>query len=279
MKIFICNRSYDNTEVELIVSALLIDSDYSLTILREITHSAIWKSIVEKKIQESDFVLFMVGEKTFESEQIKWEYAKAKELNKQIFGFKLSKTSEDSILFCEGFPVFINTIQCVNNLKEIFKNDRQLLIEQYKIMVASTEKVTDQRMKVNNLFFTVTSTILSLTLLIGKTFSFSTIGILGMLSITSLAFLVTLFWKKLIESYGKLNQGKFIIIDEIEKKLRTNMFSHEWQILTKKVSYEPNTQTEVKIVKKFRLFIILMWLIELAYFLNKLICLIPMSHK
>lgn len=270
MKIFICNRSIDAEPANRFIEELLEISECSVAILRETEHSENWKIEVAKKIQEVDFVLFLLGDKTFESDQIKWEYAKAKQLNKQIVGVKLPSASVDSIVFCQGFQVFENAKQCLKYLKKVFENDRQLLIEQYKIMVSSTEKVTEQRLKVNNLFFTVTSSILSVALVVGKTLEFSLAGTVAMVILSGMAFLVSFFWEKLINSYGNLNRGKFQVIDNIEKQLRTNMFEYEWKVLTEEIKYEPNTRTEATVIKRFRFFILLVVVIEIIYVVHQL---------
>jgi hypothetical protein len=277
MKIFICYRSIDKVEGDKTITALLNDSENSVAILRQTEHTENWKDIVERKIKESDFVAFLIGSETFKSDQIIWEYAKAKSLNKQIIGIRLDNASEESILFCQGFQVFDNTVQALKYLDKIFVSDRQLKIEQYKIMVSSTEKVTDARMKVNNLFFTITSSILSVAFVLGKTYSFIPLSVLAMVVLTSLALLTTYFWDKLVDSYGKLNTGKFKVIDRIEKELRTNMFEEEWRILTEEINYEPNTRTETKIVERFRLFIYLTLAIEIGYLLYKLYQLYPIT--
>ena len=277
MKILICYRSIDKNEGDKTISALLTDSENSVAILKQTEHIDNWKDIVETKIKESDFVVFLIGSETFNSEQIIWEYAKAKSLNKQIIGIKLDSATEESILFCQGFQVFDNTNQALKYLDRIFVSDRQLKIEQYKIMVSSTEKVTDARMKVNNLFFTITSSILSVAFVLGKTYSFVPLSVLAMLVLTALALLTTYFWDKLISSYGKLNTGKFKVIDRIEKELRTNMFEEEWRILTQEINYEPNTKTENKIVARFRLFIFLILAIEICYLLYELYQLCPIK--
>lgn len=277
MKIFICYRSIDKVEGDQTISALLNDSENAVAILKQTEHIDNWKEIVESKIKESDFVAFLVGSETFKSDQIIWEYAKAKSLNKQIIGIKLKNASEESILFCQGFQVFDNTIQALKYLDRIFISDRQLKIEQYKIMVSSTEKVTDARMKVNNLFFTITSSILSVAFVLGKTYSFIPLSVLAMVVLTGLALLTTYFWDKLVNSYGKLNTGKFKVIDRIEKELRTNMFEEEWRILTQEIKYEPNTRTETKIVERFRLFIFLTLAIEIGYLLYELYQLYPFT--
>jgi len=275
MKLFICNRTIENQEVESLIDDLLNTSENALAIQRETEHSDNWKDIVEQKMQESDFVVFAIGKETFQSDQLKWEYAKAKQLNKQIIGIKLKETTDDSILFCQGFQVFDNAQQSYKYLTKTYEDDRKLKFEQYKMMVSSTEKVTESRMKVNNLFFTITSSILSVSFVLGKTFSFSIAAMIGMFVLTLLSFMVSFFWEQLIDSYGKLNTGKFKVIDKIEKQLRTNMFEDEWKILTEEIKYEPNTRTETKVITYFRVFILIVGAFELVYLGYLLYQLIP----
>ncbi|MDT3695615.1 MAG: TIR domain-containing protein [Ignavibacterium sp.] len=219
MRLFICNRNTDKIATENVIKDLFAVSENSIAILQETEHVENWKTLVEKKMQESDFIVFVIGADTFASDQVKWEYAKAKSLNKQIVGIKLSTASKESILFCQGFQVFEKVEQCFKFLSKTFEDDRKLKFEQYKMMVSSTEKVTESRMKVNNLFFTITSSILSVGFVLGKTFGFTIAATIGMIVLTALSLLVSYFWEKLIDSYGKLNTGKFKVIDKIEKQL------------------------------------------------------------
>ena len=265
MKLFICNRSKDKTLAESVIKNLVEKSKKTIAILQEVEHSEHWQNNVEQKMQESDFVMFLLGDDTFESEQIKWEYAKAKQLNKQIVGYELNNVSEQSILFCQGFQVFDNAEHCVKFLRKTYDDNRNLKLEQYKMMVSSTEKVTENRMKVNNLFFTITSTILSVGFVLGKTFGFSIKAMLGMLTLTILSLILSYFWESLVNSYALLNQGKFKVINKIEKQLRTNMFEDEWNILTQEIKYKPNSKTETTIIKYFRNFIYIIGSIELIY--------------
>lgn len=267
MKIFVCNRTIDSEATDAALDELDSIAGESIAILREIEHSDNWKERVENQFKEVDFVVFFVGEDTFKSDPMKWEYAKAKALNKQIVGIKLPSACDNSVLFCQGFPVFRKIDNCWAYLKKTYEEDRQLLLEQYKIMVGSTEKVTDQRMRVNNLFFTVTSSILSVSLVVGKSFEFSVVGAIGMLVLSVMALVVTFLWEKLVRSYGKLNTGKFTVIDQIEKQLRTNMFEHEWNILKQQVGYESNTETEATVVRRFRWFVLAVILVEAIYVL------------
>jgi hypothetical protein len=265
LKIFVCARTVDTEATSTILDNLLSVSRDAIAILREDEHSDNWKNRVESHFEEVDFVIFIIGENTFQSDPMKWEFAKAKSLNKQIVGIKLDNVCEESVLFCQGFPVFKEVDDCFKYLENTYLEDRQLLLEQYKIMVGSTEKVTDQRMRVNNLFFTVTSSILSVSLVVGKAFEFSVVGAIGMLALSLMAFVVTFLWEKLVRSYGKLNTGKFKVIDQLEKRLRTNMFEHEWNILQQDVGYESNTETEATVVSRFRYFVFAVIIVELAY--------------
>lgn len=265
MKTFICNRSIDTASTTELIQHLLHQSENQIAVLLENPHTADWKKSVEKKMQEADFILFVLGERTFESDNLKWEYAKAKSLNKQIIGIKLPTASEESVLFCQGFQVFEQSAHCIKFLQKTYEDNRKLLLEQYKMMVSSTEKVTDSRLKVNNLFFTVTSSLLSVAFIVGKTFHFNGGSLFAMLLLTLIALLVSFFWEKLVNSYGNLNKGKFIIIHEIEQQLRTNMFEHEWKVLTEQIEYIPNTKTETNIIKYFRVTIIILGICESLY--------------
>ena len=276
MKVFICNRTTEKTESDVVVSELQSASKNAIAIVREKEHSDSWKDSVKEKLQRVDFSIFILADKTFDSEPMRWEFEQSKLLNKRIVGVKLPNVSNDSSEFLEGYPIFDTSDECFQYLKEVFSDDRQLLIEQYKIMVGSTEKVTEQRLKVNNLFFTVTSSILSISLLLGKALDFSMMASIGMLALTILAFIVSFFWEKLINSYGKLNKGKFKVIDTIENQLRTNMFSYEWGILKDEIEYESNTETEAKIIKNYRWLIVIVGLLEIGFLTYKsnIICLI-----
>ncbi len=149
--------------------------------------------------------------------------------------------------------------------KEYYK----LLMEQYKIMVGSTEKVTNQRQKANAFFLTIVTTLISISVLIGKAFEFSFIAMIFFISLTILNLIIIDFWGKMINSYRKLNKGKFVLIFELEQKLKANLFEREWEILTNKdnINYQPNTETELKVIRLFKYFTYIMLTGEIVYVL------------
>ena len=115
MKLFVCNRSKDKSVAKQAIDDLLTKSENFIAIQQEIEQSETWQKKVEQKMQESDFVVFLLGADTFESEQIIWEYAKAKNLNKQIVGFKLSTASIEAVLLNNQF-YFVKVFRCLKIL-------------------------------------------------------------------------------------------------------------------------------------------------------------------
>lgn len=270
MKIFVCARNINKANVDHLIGDLSVDSHHSIAFLYEFNHTSNWKDAVEKQMSEADFVLFVLAADTFQSYNLIWEYAKAKDLNKRIIGFKLPQASDESILYCQGYQIFQNTSDLLDFVSKTFEIDRALKLEQYRMMFESTQRVTEQRLTVNNIFFTLTTTVFGVAFVVGKTFEFDLTGMAGMIILTFLSFVITRYWQKLIESYGKLNKGKFKVIDSIEKQLRTNMFEAEWKVLLNEVNYESNTKTETRIIKNFRRVIIIAGIVELLCFLYKL---------
>lgn len=266
MNILFCNKSKDNEIVSKIINEYYSSETESIVyFFRETEQSSDWKDKIIEKIKKVEIVLFLFDSDILDSESIEWEIKQAKKFKKYIVALNYNKVETANY---EGtFDRFFEDLKsCINYYRPILLQDYSRSLEQYKLMIASTEKVTSQRLKVNNLFFTVTSSVLSFSFYLGKSLEFSDVGVLTMLLVSFLAFLISFFWEKLITSYGKLNQGKFIVIDELEKKLRTSMFSEEWHILTQQVNYEPNTKTEYRIIKIFRQ-IILVFIVLLTLYL------------
>ena len=146
-----------------------------------------------------------------------------------------------------------------------------IIIEQYKIMVNSTEKVTEQRHKTHAFFLSIVTTLISLSILFGKAFEFDIKAILGMFVLTFIAFIIALFWYYTIDSYRKLNKGKFAMIFELEEKLKSNLFEREWKILKgNAVKYQETSSIEKKVVIIFIVLIGLIFSVELGYFVTKI---------
>jgi hypothetical protein len=277
MKIFISHRNIDKEEVKRFLEE--IPNKYGFEFIDHSTiedSDIIWQRKVSEKIRESKLVLFFIGSKSKNSVPVNWEFNETVRQKKKYKIIKLSNPELPKYLIKESGIIENSSTELTQTLLNMeLKSNPELLKEQYKIMVLSTEKVTEQRLKVNNLFFTVTTSLLSISALVGKLIGFKNdntalLSVSIMLFFCLIAFVISFFWEKLIKSYGTLNNGKFRLITEIENQLETNLFQREWEILQNDVGYKSNSETETNVVKGFRIFIIIIGVIEIVYAINLL---------
>lgn len=102
-----------------------------------------------------------------------------------------------------------------------FKAD---LFEQYKLYVASAEKVSERRVTANNYLLTVNASLVTLYGLAAagryRTWWIILVPIAGML--------VAVAWHRIITSYRDLNSVKFQVIHELEEHLPAALYGYEW---------------------------------------------------
>jgi hypothetical protein len=103
-----------------------------------------------------------------------------------------------------------------------------LLLEQYKIYVDSSQKVADRRLSTNNYLLTINSSLLTLLGLLASLLDDK--RPLVMLPVAGL--LISSAWYLLLQSFKRLNGAKFDVIQEVEKVLPANVFEDEWRRLT-----------------------------------------------
>jgi hypothetical protein len=289
MNVFLSYRLSDKDAVSKLTDTVKASAPNITFLFHESSHEeeSKWKKSVEAKIDSSEKVLFLLGKTAGNSDAIKWELQLV--LSKNI-PFRIV-----GLMGKQHLPSYTTPFQEHISLRDPKELNRfllssstlitpdDLLVEQYKMMVSSTEKVTEQRLKTNNLFFTVTSTILSFSALVGKEFEFNEIGLVLMIALATIALVCTFFWKRMINSYGCLNTGKFKVIAEIEDKLKTNLFQREWDVLINEIRYRSNTKTEINIVRVYRLFITGVVITEAIVFLfinfkSEILCLREFLH-
>lgn len=135
------------------------------------------------------------------------------------------------------------------NSIESYNNYEDHLFEQYKIIVNSSQQITDYRQKANVFFITVHAAIFGLlgTLLKSEI-------VLWFLALPSVGILLCILWRAILKSYKELNSGKFKVIHEIEKKLPLRLFDYEWEVLGRGKNshiYTPTTTKELYITWLF----------------------------
>jgi hypothetical protein len=103
------------------------------------------------------------------------------------------------------------------------------LLEQYKLYVATAEKVSDRRSGLNTFYLTLTTSIAGVIGFVKTNNLVNDRYLVFGLSIS--AILICIYWVNLLENFRKLNSGKFKVIHEIEKQLPLNLFCFEWEKL------------------------------------------------
>lgn len=112
--------------------------------------------------------------------------------------------------------------------KETRNNYYQLLIKQYEIMVDTSEKLMERRQATSNLYTTVCTALVAL---VGSAFALKNMYALSVifLCVGVVNIILAVNWRLALDSYNKNNEGKFAVLNEIEKKLPANMFDSEYR--------------------------------------------------
>lgn len=127
------------------------------------------------------------------------------------------------------------------------------LLEQYKIYLDSTEKISDRRQKANEFFLGLNTALVTLLGFIAiKTDQAQINLILSLASIAGIT--MSYLWYRIIFSYKGLNGGKFQVVHAIESRLPLALYDTEWEMLgrgEKKELYWPFTHIELFVPKIF----------------------------
>lgn len=121
------------------------------------------------------------------------------------------------------------------------------LLEQYKIYIASAEKISDRRQKANEFFLGLNTALVALLGFVAiKVNQGETTSILILSSIAGIT--MCYLWYRIILSYKGLNGGKFKVIHVIEARLPLALYDTEWEILGRgedRKTYWPFTHIEL----------------------------------
>ncbi len=218
----------------------------------------LWHRYAAKKLKDSQLVLIfdsLSGDNTV-GKHISWEIKKAEKLKKRIVVFKSDLDSQNRSGDVKGYSEKdprrsrLNTLQFEEaydfvkkecdwkmDRKLLHKDDRvepftdsekQLLLEQYRIMIETSEKLMERRQNTVNLYTTLCTTMIAL---IGASFAFSNMFICaGVLWLSGLILMVLCYnWSLSLDSYDLNNKGKFEVINLLERKLPAEIFECEYR--------------------------------------------------
>lgn len=253
-----------------------------------------WEGDATARIRECGKVLYLVGEKSAESPYIQIELNIANKENKEIYVYKLDENNRinDCLLkndkgtntsmgeyegeFVIGKTksrIFILDKEQLSKkmkkdsqeieiiLKGLDFSDKDILMEQYKMFVQTSEDLVNRKQSVNTFYVTLNSILLSgivsvicaageiLQLSSGNNIIYAISAFLSVIGIV-----ICCSWITLLNSYSDLNASKMAIIGCIEERLALKLFDTEWALLTRRIGnrkYKSFTVKEVAVAKIF----------------------------
>ncbi len=127
------------------------------------------------------------------------------------------------------------------------------LLDQYKIYINATEKISDRRQKTNEFFLGLNTGLVTLLGFIATRANAQEISfILGLSAIAGIT--ICYLWYRIIASYKGLNSAKFKVIHAIEMRLPLALYDTEWEMLGRgkdKKVYWPFSHIELHVPKIF----------------------------
>lgn len=249
MKLFISYKSGDFDAVQKMIDVFReVSPNIQVSYLRNSKH---WKKLAKKYIAKSDFVIYLAGR--VYSENIDWEINTAIQKNHKVYCVKLSDdiVLDERLFKVDEFDSSVKNpkVTIYNSLSELISlirgnsdylhnklfenniNNDDMLIEQYKVMLSTSESLIERRQKLTTTYLSIFSALLPV---ISTMLSFTYFYLyFGAALISIICIILCLSWRSTIISYGKSNRAKFAILEEIESKLPATMFSSEWLALKK----------------------------------------------
>ena len=119
------------------------------------------------------------------------------------------------------------------------------LFEQYKMAVASTDKVSDRRAETNKFFLSINSIIAGGIIFINE--KLESIDATSIIFVATFGVVVCLIWFFTILDYKRLNGAKFELIEKMEKSLPVQFYTDEWKILNNKKPWYAKYKTFSKL--------------------------------
>lgn len=252
-----------------------------------------WQGDAVARIRECSKVLYIVGETSAQSPNIQIELDIANKENKEIYVYKLSKNNRvnDCLLNDKALNTSVGEyegeyvigkmrsrifILDYEQLAKKMKNDseeievilkgsdfsdKEILMEQYKMFVQTSEDLVNRKQSVNTFYVTLNSILLSgivsvicaageiLHIVSGNDIIYAISAFLSVIGIV-----ICCSWITLLNSYSDLNASKMAIIGCIEERLALKLFDTEWALLTRRIGnkkYKSFTVKEVAVAKIF----------------------------
>ncbi|MYD66425.1 MAG: hypothetical protein F4X26_10675 [Chloroflexi bacterium] len=127
----------------------------------------------------------------------------------------------------------------------------QSLLDQYRLLVESSERVVARRQTANTFFLSINSALLIFAgVLLREGDAFALVGGAATAGLGLMGFFICFVWWRMVTSFRQLNTAKFQIIHLLERYLPAAVFEAEWSALGEGHDpslYRPFTRLETRI--------------------------------
>ena len=313
MKYFVVHSGKDFDSIKKLINKWSEISDSLQFVVLEGNQSD-WEDEATARIRECGKILYVVGKTSYESPYIQKELEISHKEKKDIYVYKLEESNRvnDSLLDAagtygmqsgeiEGEIIikkaqkrihFYNEDELCNRFFQDSKevemilkgngfDDKDTLMEQYKMFVQTSEDLVSRKQSVNTFYVTLNS------LLLGGIISIvcAAADIFQLVSNNAAVYFVSGFlavigvvicwsWITLLISYADLNASKMAIISCIEERLALKLFDTEWALLTRRIGkrkYQSFTVKEIGVAKIFLVLYVVLILACVALILAPII--------
>ena len=275
MNAFIIHSNQDNDEVKNRLKIIQNSINTFNPLLLE-NGGLFWKFNARKKISISNIIFVFIGKTSYLSPYIGWEINEAIRFNKQIVILKLEEMNNcpTALKYKDGFTKNTKIYGKIKSMDDVIKSLRSyeegnynvfneqnnnpentnLLFEQYKLFLQTSETLVQRRQNVNNFYITVNTILMSFcgtVLAFDIEFEYKMIIILVF---SLIGIIISVSWINILISYGNLNSSKMKIISILEKNMPASLFDAEWEVLTDKLNnkkYVSFTESEKRIPRIF----------------------------
>lgn len=145
--------------------------------------------------------------------------------------------------------VNINFDPSKRNDNEFLFSNRQIMFEQYKLLIESSHKIEERRNGSNNIFLTI-NVLLSSFLIRPSQLPAQIRDVPLCILLILVGIFISWDWLKVTSSYKKINSANYLLIQAFEKILPTYVFSLRAEIETEKDKQKLDSKTNVILIKE-----------------------------
>lgn len=231
-----------------------------------------WHRKAKRKMQSSNLVVYFCGfdgTAKGEARNVKWELELANKYKKRVYIFNIGKQTDgldvnngfaktifgtdysEGMLNINKYRIFDDGDHFETLLAEAkwsidgdvinhrFDKEKlgdegyyNLLLEEYKIMVDTSERLMERRQNTSNLYTTLCAALVAA---VGASFAFNNWWVVACIAFgVGIVFIcLSVNWRSCLKAYEMNNTGKFAVINAIEKILPADLFDSEYRYNTK----------------------------------------------